>query len=367
MVILHIASLKNNNCSGVDVIVPQHIKSQSKFAEVGFVNIDDYEIDYVNQFKFRKYISISALPTPFNKPDLVVFHQVYYFKYLKIANELRRLNIPYIIVPHGCLTKEALNIKWLKKRLGNILFFNKFINKASALQFLSVKEAETTNYKNKRFIGTNGINFPSKHKNNFNDENVNFTYIGRLDVYHKGLDLLLSSFGKIADCLRKSNAVLNIYGPLSEMKTGEIKDLIDESGVSDLVNLKNAVTGTDKINILLDTDIFIQTSRFEGMPMGILEALSYGLPCVVTNGTNLGELINDYDAGWVAETSIESIAEKIEKAICERDKLQIKSNNSVRLVEENFDWKKVSKETVLNYKKIIECFKMNTVMENQKI
>lgn len=43
--------------------------------------------------------------------------------------------------------------------------------------------------------------------------------------------------------------------------------------------------------VLLQTDLFIQTSRHEGMPMGLLEALSIGVPCLVTVGTSLGHII----------------------------------------------------------------------------
>lgn len=55
--------------------------------------------------------------------------------------------------------------------------------------------------------------------------------------------------------------------------------------------------------------------NFEGMPMGILEAASYGLPCLITEGTMLGESVKKYDAGWVAQTNAESIAEHLKTAV----------------------------------------------------
>ena len=50
--------------------------------------------------------------------------------------------------------------------------------------------------------------------------------------------------------------------------------------MGEVVKLNREIDEEEKRQILLDTDVFIQTSRFEGMPMGILEALSYGLPCL---------------------------------------------------------------------------------------
>ena len=90
------------------------------------------------------------------------------------------------------------------------------------------------------------------------------------------------------------------------------------------------------------------------MPIGILEALSYGIPCLVTEGTNLGELINEYNAGWVAETNAKSIAEHIKEAVISREKYAVKSQNAVKLIENNFDWIVVTRETIKKYQKLIK-------------
>lgn len=87
--------------------------------------------------------------------------------------------------------------------------------------------------------------------------------------------------------------------------------------------------------------------------MGILEALSYGVPCLVTKGTNLGEIIEKYDAGWVAETTAESIADKLEQAVSEKDKWKMKSRNARKLIEDNFEWGKVAAYAIEKYIQII--------------
>ena len=61
-----------------------------------------------------------------------------------------------------------------------------------------------------------------------------------------------------------------------------VEGLINDSDVGDIIKLHHEVTGEVKEKLLLDSDIFIQTSRFEGMPLGIIEALSYGIPCLIT-------------------------------------------------------------------------------------
>lgn len=353
MVILHIANLSGNRFSGVDVVVPQHLFAQSKYAKIAFVNISDFRIDNTQQFDVEKMNNLKKLPVPFNKPDLVVFHMVYHFKYLKLYKICKNNNIPYIIIPHGCLTDEAQNKKWLKKKIGNLLFFNKFINNAIAIQCLSQKELENTHFHKSKFIGSNGIDLPKNYKITFNKKRFKFVFIGRLDLYIKGIDLLINAIGRKVEELRKANAEIKIYGPLDKKNTYIIDKLIKDNDIKDLISLNDAITGLEKEKILIDSDVFIQCSRTEAMPMGILEAMSYGLPCLVTRGTSLGDIISKYDAGWVAETDIDSIAECIVKCINEKNLLKGKNTNARKLIEQNFIWNKVASETINHYKELI--------------
>ena len=301
---------------------------------------------------YEKNFDIKKLPEPFNKPDIVVIHEVYYKEYLKIGKNLKKNGIPYIIVPHGCLTVSAQNKKKIKKIVANFLLFNKFIKNAKAVQFLSENEKQNTMFKFKSFIGTNGVEIPVIKKETFNKSKVEFIYIGRVDVEIKGIDLMIEAVCQKNNPYIRDNAYISLYGPIFDKHKTMLNELIKKNSLEKIVELNSAVCGGEKINKLLSGDIFIQTSRTEGMPMGILEALSYGMPCLVTRGTNLGELIEKYDAGWIAETNAESIAEKMEQAIKDKGKWPEKSLNAIKLIEENFVWSKVAKETLEFYSEL---------------
>ena len=127
--------------------------------------------------------------------------------------------------------------------------------------------------------------------------------------------------------------------------------MIVERSLSGLVTLNPAVFGADKEKILLGSDVFIQTSRFEGMPMGILEALGYGLPCLITEGTTLGHYVKSYNAGWVTETDAQRVFEQIICAINENDTLNEKSKNARDMIHQHFAWEKVAKDNIRAYRK----------------
>ena len=353
MVILHIALIGNSLFDGVSVSVPAHIKAQKQYAEVALWNVSGETIQGVDtQFSYVTCPSIERLPNPFCKPDLVVFHEVYRVAYVKIQRELKKKKIPYVILPHGSFTVEAQKKKRLKKMVANFSVFSSYIKSAIAVQCLSEKEMAFSKCVKRKFVATNGMELPQIQKNSFSDDGVNILYIGRLEKHIKGLDLMLEAIKTKADFLRKNHVKINLFGPDSGCSE-ELKTMINERGLDDFVTLNDAISGVDKENQIMNADIFFQTSRTEGMSMGIVEALGYGVPCLVTRGTNLGEIIEENDAGWVAETNVISIADKLEKAVSERNLWPEKSKNARILVETHFSWEKVSQMAVETYENLI--------------
>ena len=357
MKILHICNLSKSPFSGISVVVPQHIQAQSLISDVFVWNLNGKKIDCK-----AKQICGNDFYSEKLDVDVVVFHGVYFYKYVKIGKILKKCGIPYIVFPHGSLTKVSLAQKRLKKLIANFLFFSKFIKDAAAVQFLTDNEKNTSLYCTKGFVCGNGVSIPAIKKSwdklgNFRK----FVYVGRFDVFHKGIDLLLDAVSLEKDFLRYNGFVLNLYGPNQKdvkQKTVDVhtilKRMILQRKIDSIVHINDAVYGDDKIETLLKNDVFVQTSRFEGLPLGILEALSLGMPCLVTKGTNLDNLINECQAGWGVETSPKQIACALKMAVQESCmNLQKKSNSAQKVIEENYAWDIIAKKEISIYKKLM--------------
>lgn len=352
MVIIHIANINSDIVGGVQFAVPKMVKAQSEYADVGFVNTNGDTFDGINMLPYDSKLDLDKFPTPFNRPDIVVFHEIYRKEYIQAYRLLCKLRIPYVIIPHGSLSRKAQCKKWLKKKMANILLFKDFIKKAGAVQYLSDSEKSMTAFpKISSFVSASGISVPNDKKVGFFNSGIKFVYIGRLEIHIKGLDLLLKAVKKNEALMREKNAKVEIFGPDYDDSHRRITELIDELNIADLVFLGKEKMGEEKKRILLSSDCFIQTSRTEGLPLGPLEAMGYGLPCIVTEGVGLGNLIDLFGAGRKCNTSSDGIADAMKWFINNCDKTELMSAAAVELVKENFDVNVIAEKTVSAYKR----------------
>ncbi len=132
--------------------------------------------------------------------------------------------------------------------------------------------------------------------------------LSRLDP-QKGIDMMIEVARKISD--RRDDVVFAIGGH------GPLQDLVDSwtqvTGVSRNVKFLGPVSNVAEV--LAASDIYLLTSRWEALPISIVEAFQSGLPVIATDCGGVRELVND-EVGVVlpvADTS--AIAEAIIKLL----------------------------------------------------
>lgn len=129
-----------------------------------------------------------------------------------------------------------------------------------------------------------------------------FLNVGRLDP-QKGQAFLIRSFRKIAQSIPNAYLLILGQGPLQQ----ELIELSIKLEIADRVSFLGI--RTDVGACLSLADVFVFPSLFEGLPLALVEAMSKGLPCVVTTSPIFHEVINGGDAGLaVTPGSVDELA-----------------------------------------------------------
>lgn len=145
----------------------------------------------------------------------------------------------------------------------------------------------------------NGIHIPKEHEKSATDLSkalsiaegtVFLLSVGRL-VHEKAYEVLIRSMRIVVS--EYPSVFLGIAGE-GEL-WDELHGLIDELHLTEKVRLLG--NREDVHALTAKADIFVMSSRSEGMPMALLEAMSFGLPVVVTRVGGLKEVVEDRSQG----------------------------------------------------------------------
>jgi glycosyltransferase involved in cell wall biosynthesis len=130
---------------------------------------------------------------------------------------------------------------------------------------------------------------------------------GRLTL-QKGFDMLIPAFAKVVE--RQPGWTLRIYGDGPQRKP--LERLIMEHRLSNNVLLMGPVQRLDRE--MAQASLYVLSSRFEGLPMVMIEAMSLGLPIVsfdcptgpaeVIEDGGSGILVPDGDVGALADAML---------------------------------------------------------------
>jgi glycosyltransferase involved in cell wall biosynthesis len=117
------------------------------------------------------------------------------------------------------------------------------------------------------------------------------------------------------------------------------------------VEFPGPVMGQEKWDLLASASLFIHTSRWEGMPFAVLEALALGRPVVITPETNVGRQVAQYGAGWVVEKSPSAIAAGLRAAMtCEAEQLDKVGQAARELAADCLTWPATAREMLAVYR-----------------
>ncbi|NEU09995.1 glycosyltransferase family 4 protein [Flavihumibacter sp. R14] len=119
---------------------------------------------------------------------------------------------------------------------------------------------------------------------------------------------------------------------------GELDRLIStikENGLEEIVEFKGWVSGQSKQKLLLEADIFILPSYSEGMPISILEAMSYGMPIIATQVGGIPQIVkHDLNGRLVRPGDLMALYQAINYYLVFPNRIQEHGEVSLRIIQE---------------------------------
>jgi glycosyltransferase involved in cell wall biosynthesis len=268
-----------------------------------------------------------------------------------IARWCRRNHLPYYFSPGAAYTPALLTRrKRLLKKFWK-LFEVQILSWAHAIRAYSA-----TNEQQIRQYFSSGLIFQLREGINdrevtgadeakqFPRDTVNILYLGRIDVWGKGLDQLVEA---IAILRREALPVfLHIVGPVMPQEAAGFQELLRRLPAGSY-QYYGPVYGPERFTLFRAADLFAYTSRHEGIPRATREALALGVPLLVTAETNMAEDVVAYQAGLTVGCEADEIADKVRKfvALSPEQRLVMRRNAS-RLAKTLYQWPVIGAEFI---------------------
>ena len=267
------------------------------------------------------------------KIDIINSHQPISNIYAKMLSKNAR--IPFVTTSHNIYKKSILNKTYVSG--DHVIACSDEVYKNS-IETFNVKREKITCIRN-------GINPTRLKTSKAIDNNRKYT-IGTLAGLReqKSLDNLIKSFNEFHKKI--TNSQLLIAGEGEE--ENKLKKLAKE------LKLNNSIIfygfADNPADILSRIDIFALSSKYEGLPISLLEAMSMKVPVVATAVGGIPWLIKDNHNGMLCEYgNLEEMANKFYLLYNDKSLSKRIAEKGYDTIIDNYSYKKMAKQYYLVY------------------
>jgi glycosyltransferase involved in cell wall biosynthesis len=267
---------------------------------------------------------------------------------------------PAVLTAHGAFYPQVLKRK-LRAYVELLKPF--FYNRLSAFHAVSPAEAGIMGqiFRQQVYVVPNGLSAElsagaatNAHRSDRPPGAIKLICIGRLDIQTKGLDILIAAFERAA--VRSPQRLeLVLVGPRSGPDYAAIVSLIERLGITDRV----LITGiTDRQGVgqyLRGADVFVQTSRWDACSLASVEAIAYGLPCILSSQSGVSTYPNIASLPHirVIEPRVEEVTAAILAVVSSLEEQRESAIRCGPASREFFSWRRVADTHARTYARLI--------------
>ncbi len=268
------------------------------------------------------------------RPDIAYIHMSYKGSFMR-KNFIHRIcklfRVKTIIHLHGSEFEKWYNssdenkkqkIKKLIKECDRLLVLGEEWER----RILTIEPATKTE------IIKNTVKIPAETVK-WNEEKFKVLFLGVL-IKRKGVEDLLEAIKVLKDTDSIGKLFFVVAGTGEEEET--LKKKADELGIAAYVDFVGWTSGEKKVKLFKECQAMVLPSYNEGLPVAVLEAISYGMPVVATDvGDMKAAVKNGYNGFLITPGDCESLADSLFK-LNDEDTFRKMSDNSITLANEEF-------------------------------
>ncbi|MCC5661835.1 glycosyltransferase family 4 protein [Nostoc sp. XA010] len=152
------------------------------------------------------------------------------------------------------------------------------------------------------------------------------------DFERKGGDLVLSAFEVVRKTIPEATLVF-----VGKKISHDIEGIINPGHVS----------STEIHNFFQNTDLVVAPAYCDPFPTFLIEAMNYGVPCVVSAKDGMPEIVeNNINGSVIEQLTPENLANKIIYLLSNPNLLTSMSHLAQRKIEQQFNWEKIAEKMV---------------------
>lgn len=181
-------------------------------------------------------------------------------------------------------------------------------------------------------------------KDKFNLEKDSYIlFLGRM-VPEKGIHYLISAFKEI-----KTDKKLVIAGGASDTDS-YFTELKEMAASDDRIIFTGFVQGKELDELYSNAYIYCLPSDLEGMPLSLLEAMSYGNCCLTSDIDECSQVIEDKGVTF-KKSDLEDLKEKLQELCKKKKVVEEYKKNAQKFILKKYNWDDVVDKTLKLYRK----------------
>jgi len=324
------------------------------------ISTNFFPVQWGDGFKYSRPLAI-WLDANVKNFNVVHIHAVFNHASLAAARACLKHRIPYVIRPLGTLDPWSMKQKPLRKKLFWVLVGRKMLLEASAIHYtaqaeLSAAEGLLGLTRGKVVpLGIDGSDFPVQDQICGDSLGFAHPYVLVLSRLHpkKGLDVLIQAFLEVSKSGRFPEWRLVIAGDGDEDYVDSLRQMVTDRVGNGIVIFRGWLEGQEKNSVLRNASLLALPSRQENFGLCVLEALSQGVPVIVSPEVNLAKDIDAAGAGWISTVDVSALEKCLADALSNEEE-RVKRGCAGKSFSRSFEWNKIAESLESMYVSVAE-------------